>query len=215
MDLGPRLPGRGPPFQDLIAIAASPSGIAATRPVTVPSVAPLGWSVTGHHPSRVPPNSRRRPLRTSEIRDATTHTRSENFRVRSFERMKNAAPQRQSKGGEPMSPYVWDTHPPSGTTDAREQSPTPEIAVPIVALVRIANATDWAGVPPVPDAGAPRCSFGPAPGHRGAGIVGKGGPVLAPGDRKRISCISACGACEHCRTLVFSHDGNGGGRARG
>jgi len=113
-----------------------------------------------------------------------------------------------------MCPYVWDTHPPLGAADAREQSPTPEIAVPLAALVRIANAADWAGGPPVPGAGLPRGPSGPAPGDRGARTVGKGGPILAPGDRRRISCIGACGTCEHCRTLVFSRDGNGGGRVR-
>ena len=58
------------------------------------------------------------------------------------------------------------------------------------------------------------CEPGRILGHEGVGIVeehrGRPSPMFKPGDRVLISCITACGKCDYCRRLMYSHCINGG-----
>ncbi len=57
------------------------------------------------------------------------------------------------------------------------------------------------------------CMPGRILGHEGIGIVdqiGENVGCLSVGDLVLISCISACGKCEHCRCGMYSHCNDGG-----
>src|SRR5271165_1909872 len=57
------------------------------------------------------------------------------------------------------------------------------------------------------------CEPGRILGHEGVGVVEEVGAAVTmfkPGDRVLISCITACGKCEYCRRLMYSHCVNGG-----
>src|ERR1700678_1190608 len=97
---------------------------------------------------------------------------------------------------------------------ALEDRPKPPIAAPTDAIVKITKTTICGTDLHILKGDVPTCQPGRILGHEGVGIVEKTGPAVTafkPGDRVLISCISACGKCEYCRKLMYSHCTTGGG----
>jgi len=96
---------------------------------------------------------------------------------------------------------------------ALEQRAKPDIAAPTDAIVRITRTTICGTDLHILKGDVPTCQPGRILGHEGVGIIDKAGPAVTafkPGDRVLISCISACGKCEYCRRLMYSHCTTGG-----
>ena len=96
---------------------------------------------------------------------------------------------------------------------ALEQRPKPDIAAPTDAIVKITRTTICGTDLHILKGDVPTCQPGRILGHEGVGIIDKTGPAVTafkPGDRVLISCISACGKCEYCRKLMYSHCATGG-----
>ena len=96
---------------------------------------------------------------------------------------------------------------------ALEQRPKPDIAAPTDAIVKITRTTICGTDLHILKGDVPTCQPGRILGHEGVGIIDKTGPAVTafkPGDRVLISCISACGKCEYCRKLMYSHCTTGG-----
>jgi alcohol dehydrogenase len=89
----------------------------------------------------------------------------------------------------------------------------PEIAASTDAIVKIVKTTICGTDLHILKGDVPTCAPGRILGHEGVGVVEKTGPgvtMFRAGDRVLISCISACGKCEHCRKGMYSHCTTGG-----
>jgi alcohol dehydrogenase len=87
------------------------------------------------------------------------------------------------------------------------------IMAPTDAVVRMTKTTICGTDLHILKGDVPTCQPGRILGHEGVGIVDKVGPAVTafkPGDHVLISCISACGKCEYCRKLMYSHCITGG-----
>jgi alcohol dehydrogenase len=96
---------------------------------------------------------------------------------------------------------------------ALQDHPKPEISAPTDAIVKISKTTICGTDLHILKGDLPSCEPGRILGHEGTGVVDKVGPAVTafkPGDRVLISCVSACGKCEYCRKLMFSHCTTGG-----
>ena len=96
---------------------------------------------------------------------------------------------------------------------ALEERPKPDIAAPTDAIVKITKTTICGTDLHILKGDVPTCQPGRILGHEGVGIIDTVGPAVTafkPGDRVLISCISACGKCEYCRKLMYSHCTTGG-----
>src|SRR6202166_2201535 len=96
---------------------------------------------------------------------------------------------------------------------ALEDRPKPDIQAPTDAIVKITKTTICGTDLHILKGDVPTCQPGRILGHEGVGIIDKTGPAVTafkPGDRVLISCISACGKCEYCRKLMYSHCTTGG-----
>jgi alcohol dehydrogenase len=94
-----------------------------------------------------------------------------------------------------------------------ERRPTPKIAAPTDAIVRITRTTICGTDLHILKGDVPSCAKGRILGHEGVGVVeqiGDGVTAWKPGDRVVISCISACGKCDYCRRGMLSHCTTGG-----
>ncbi|MGB6538221.1 MAG: zinc-dependent alcohol dehydrogenase family protein [Xanthobacteraceae bacterium] len=94
-----------------------------------------------------------------------------------------------------------------------EDRPKPEITVPTDAIVKIVKTTICGTDLHILKGDVPTCTPGRILGHEGIGVIDKAGPAVTAfksGDRVLISCISACGKCEHCRKQMYSHCTTGG-----
>src|SRR5580698_5720697 len=96
---------------------------------------------------------------------------------------------------------------------ALEDHPKPDIAAPTDAIIKITKTTICGTDLHILKGDVPTCQPGRILGHEGVGIVDKVGEAVTAfkaGDRVLISCISACGKCEYCRRLMYSHCTTGG-----
>ncbi len=94
-----------------------------------------------------------------------------------------------------------------------EARPMPQIQAPTDAIVKITKTTICGTDLHILKGDLPECAPGRILGHEGVGVVEAVGPGVSafkPGDRVIISCISACGRCEHCRKNMCSHCTTGG-----
>ncbi len=94
-----------------------------------------------------------------------------------------------------------------------EERPKPDITAPTDAIVKITKTTICGTDLHILKGDVPTCQPGRILGHEGVGIVDKVGPAVTafkPGDRVLISCVSACGKCDYCRKLMYSHCTTGG-----
>ena len=99
------------------------------------------------------------------------------------------------------------------TKKALEERPKPDITAPTDAIVRMTRTTICGTDLHILKGDVPTCQPGRILGHEGVGIVDQVGPAVIafkPGDHVLISCISACGKCEYCRKLMYSHCTTGG-----
>jgi alcohol dehydrogenase len=96
---------------------------------------------------------------------------------------------------------------------ALEDRAKPEIAAPTDAIVKVTKTTICGTDLHILKGDVPTCQPSRILGHEGVGIVDTVGPAVTAfkrGDRVLISCISACGKCEYCRKLMYSHCTTGG-----
>jgi alcohol dehydrogenase len=94
-----------------------------------------------------------------------------------------------------------------------EDRPKPEIKAPDDAIVRMTKTTICGTDLHILKGDVPTCQPGRILGHEGVGVIDAVGPAVSAfktGDRVLISCITACGACDYCRKLMFSHCTTGG-----
>ncbi|QQQ74197.1 zinc-dependent alcohol dehydrogenase family protein [Saccharothrix sp. 6-C] len=97
---------------------------------------------------------------------------------------------------------------------AWEDVPDPELVDPTDAVVRITAATICGTDLHILKGDVPEVEPGRILGHEGVGVVEQVGAAVTgikPGDRVLLSCISACGRCEYCRTGVYGQCLGGGG----
>ncbi len=96
---------------------------------------------------------------------------------------------------------------------AVEERPKPEIKAPTDAIVRVTKTTICGTDLHILKGDVATCQPGRILGHEGVGVIDAVGPAVSAfkaGDRVLISCITACGACDYCRKLMFSHCTTGG-----
>src|SRR5665213_3088804 len=96
---------------------------------------------------------------------------------------------------------------------AFEERPVPGITAPTDAIVKITKTTICGTDLHILKGDVPTCEPGRILGHEGVGIVERAGSAVAAfkkGDRVLVSCISACGKCDYCRKLMYSHCTTGG-----
>jgi alcohol dehydrogenase len=96
---------------------------------------------------------------------------------------------------------------------ALEDRPKPEISAPTDAIVKVTHTTICGTDLHILKGDVPSCQPGRTLGHEGVGIIDQVGPAVTAfktGDRVLISCISACGKCDYCRKLMYSHCTTGG-----
>ena len=89
----------------------------------------------------------------------------------------------------------------------------PDIAAPTDAIVKISKTTICGTDLHILKGDVPTCQPGRILGHEGVGVIDKVGAAVTAfkaGDHVLISCITACGKCEYCRKLMYSHCTNGG-----
>ncbi|MFZ6819241.1 zinc-dependent alcohol dehydrogenase family protein [Undibacterium sp. Ji22W] len=93
------------------------------------------------------------------------------------------------------------------------QRPQPVILHPGDAIVKISKTTICGTDLHILKGDVPSCEPGRILGHEGVGVIVEVGSAVSTfkaGDHVLISCISACGKCEYCRKLMFSHCTTGG-----
>lgn len=91
--------------------------------------------------------------------------------------------------------------------------PTPKIAQPTDALVRIVKTTICGTDLHILKGDVPAVQQGRILGHEGVAIVEEVGEAVGNfkrGDRVLISCITSCGTCEYCKRQLYSHCEKGG-----
>jgi len=96
---------------------------------------------------------------------------------------------------------------------ALENRPKPEIVDVSDAVVRVTKTTICGTDLHILKGDVATCKPGRILGHEGVGViesVGSGVSAFKQGDRVLISCITACGKCEYCRKLMYSHCTTGG-----
>ena len=96
---------------------------------------------------------------------------------------------------------------------ALENRPKPEIVDVSDAIVRVTKTTICGTDLHILKGDVATCKPGRILGHEGVGViesVGSGVSAFKQGDRVLISCITACGKCEYCRKLMYSHCTTGG-----
>jgi alcohol dehydrogenase len=96
---------------------------------------------------------------------------------------------------------------------ALEDRPRPKIGAPTDAIVRVTKTTICGTDLHILKGDVSGCEPGRILGHEGVGIVdevGAGVSGFEVGQRVLISCISACGWCDFCRRLMYSHCTSGG-----
>lgn len=94
-----------------------------------------------------------------------------------------------------------------------EERPKPQIAAPTDAIVKLSKTTICGTDLHILKGDVPSCMPGTTLGHEGVGIVEEVGASVTSfkaGDNVLISCVSACGQCEYCRKLMYSHCTTGG-----
>lgn len=94
-----------------------------------------------------------------------------------------------------------------------QERPMPVIESATDAVVRIVKTTICGTDLHILKGDVPSCLPGRVLGHEGIGLIaetGAGVTQFQTGDRVLISCISACGKCEHCRRGMYSHCATGG-----
>jgi alcohol dehydrogenase len=96
---------------------------------------------------------------------------------------------------------------------ALQERPKPTLGAATDAIVKITRTTICGTDLHILKGDVPSCQPGRILGHEGVGIIEQVGTAVTafkPGDRVLISCISACGICVYCRSLMYSHCLTGG-----
>ena len=96
---------------------------------------------------------------------------------------------------------------------AWEEAPRPAIQNTTDAIVRITTSTICGTDLHILKGDLPGVTPGRILGHEGIGVVTEVGAAVTavrPGDRVIISCVTACGKCDHCRKGMYSHCRDGG-----
>ncbi len=94
-----------------------------------------------------------------------------------------------------------------------DEHPRPAIVEAGDAIVRVTHTTICGTDLHILKGDVPSCVPGRILGHEGVGVVetvGAGVSTFRPGDHVLISCITACGRCDHCRRGMYSHCATGG-----
>lgn len=94
-----------------------------------------------------------------------------------------------------------------------EPVPTPTIAQPTDAIVKIAKTTICGTDLHILKGDVPAVTSGRILGHEAVGIVDEVGAAVRnckKGDRVLISCITSCGKCEYCKRQMYAHCEDGG-----
>ncbi|MCI4592472.1 zinc-dependent alcohol dehydrogenase family protein [Sphingobium sp. BYY-5] len=94
-----------------------------------------------------------------------------------------------------------------------DDHPKPDIKDAGDAIVRVTHTTICGTDLHILKGDVPTCQPGRVLGHEGVGIVEAVGAAVStfkPGDHVLISCITACGRCDHCRRGMYSHCTTGG-----
>jgi alcohol dehydrogenase len=96
---------------------------------------------------------------------------------------------------------------------ALQERPRPGVTAPTDAIVKMTLTTICGTDLHILKGDVATCEPGRILGHEGVGVIEEVGAAVTmfkPGDRVLISCITACGKCEYCRRLMYSHCVNGG-----
>ena len=96
---------------------------------------------------------------------------------------------------------------------ALQERPKPGVTAPTDAIVKMTLTTICGTDLHILKGDVATCEPGRILGHEGVGVVEEVGAAVTafkPGDRVLISCITACGKCDYCRRLMYSHCVNGG-----
>jgi alcohol dehydrogenase len=96
---------------------------------------------------------------------------------------------------------------------ALEDRPKPAITAPTDAIVRITKTTICGTDLHIIKGDVPTCEPGRILGHEGVGVIDEVGSAVTSfkkGDHVLISCVSACGKCDYCRSQMYSHCITGG-----
>ncbi len=96
---------------------------------------------------------------------------------------------------------------------ALEDRPKPTLLGPTDAIVKITKTTICGTDLHILKGDVPTCTPGRILGHEGVGVIDSVGAAVSgfhQGDHVLISCISACGRCNYCRKLMYSHCTTGG-----
>ncbi len=96
---------------------------------------------------------------------------------------------------------------------AWQSTPRPIVRDPGDAVVRITTSTICGTDLHIMKGDVPTVTAGRILGHEGVGVIEAVGPMVSTfraGDRVLISCISACGKCDHLRKGMYSHCRTGG-----
>lgn len=91
---------------------------------------------------------------------------------------------------------------------AWEDVPVPTIQKATDAIVKIETTTICGTDLHILKGDVPAVTDGRILGHEGVGVITEVGSAVSQykvGDRVIISCVSACGVCQYCRTGLFSH----------
>ena len=91
--------------------------------------------------------------------------------------------------------------------------PKPHIKTPSDAIVKISKTTICGTDLHIIKGDVATCKPGTVLGHEGIGIIEEVGASVTTfkvGDKVIISCISACGRCDYCRKVMYSHCTTGG-----
>jgi len=95
-----------------------------------------------------------------------------------------------------------------------EEVPKPELQAATDAIVRVDAVTICGTDLHILKGDVPEVQPGRILGHEAVGTVEHVGAAVTgikPGDRVLVSCISACGRCQYCRTGVYGQCQGGGG----
>ena len=96
---------------------------------------------------------------------------------------------------------------------ALQDHPKPVLRDPTDVIVKMTKTTICGTDLHILKGDVPSCQPGRVLGHEGVGIIealGTGVTAFKTGDRVLISCITACGKCDYCRKLMYSHCTSGG-----
>ena len=94
-----------------------------------------------------------------------------------------------------------------------EDKPKPNVQETTDAIVKITKTTICGTDLHILKGDVPAVKDGTTLGHEGVGIieeVGDGVSNFKKGDHVLISCITACGRCDNCKTQMYSHCEDGG-----